>query len=263
MVGPLGLGSSYGAPAKAYEFAFEKGCNYFYWGSLRNPGMAEAIRTLTPQYRSHMVIALQSYDRLGFWIHHSLPDGLKKLKIDYADVLLLGWYNTPPNERVLSAAMKFKEKGLVRKIAVSCHHRPTFKTYINDPRYDIIMLRYNAAHRGAEREVFPDLAGPAARPGVVAYTATRWGYLINPDFTPPGMKTPTAADCYRFSLSHPAVDLCLTGPKYEEEMQANLRALEMGPLSPEEMDWIKAVGDHVHQLTAKKIWTVPFMQRTQ
>ena len=31
--GPLGLASSYGAPARAFEKAFEMGCNYFYWGS--------------------------------------------------------------------------------------------------------------------------------------------------------------------------------------------------------------------------------------
>ncbi len=30
-VGRLGLGAGYGAPANAYEEAFEKGCNYFYW----------------------------------------------------------------------------------------------------------------------------------------------------------------------------------------------------------------------------------------
>ena len=30
MAGRLGLGSSYGAPASAYEQAFERGCNYFY-----------------------------------------------------------------------------------------------------------------------------------------------------------------------------------------------------------------------------------------
>ncbi len=36
----LGMGSSYGAPAAAYEEAFERGCNYFYWGALRRGGMA-------------------------------------------------------------------------------------------------------------------------------------------------------------------------------------------------------------------------------
>jgi hypothetical protein len=32
-VGPLGLAASYGAPAEAFEEAFESGCNYFYLGT--------------------------------------------------------------------------------------------------------------------------------------------------------------------------------------------------------------------------------------
>ena len=31
MAGRLGLGAGYGAPAAAFEEAFERGCNYFYW----------------------------------------------------------------------------------------------------------------------------------------------------------------------------------------------------------------------------------------
>jgi aryl-alcohol dehydrogenase-like predicted oxidoreductase len=138
-----------------------------------------------------------------------------------------------------------------------------FETYMHDTRFDIIMVRYNAAHRGAEREVFPKLDEATPRPGVVSYTATRWGYLVNPKFTPPGMKTPTAADCYRFALTNPNVDLCLSGPASREQLEANLRALELGPLSDEEMRWMKAVGDHVHRLTARKWYSNPFMQRKQ
>jgi hypothetical protein len=45
-VGRLGVGSSYGAPTEAYEEAFERGINYFYWGSLRKASMARAIRNI-------------------------------------------------------------------------------------------------------------------------------------------------------------------------------------------------------------------------
>ena len=31
-VGPLGMAASYGAPAEAFEEAFDRGCNYFYLG---------------------------------------------------------------------------------------------------------------------------------------------------------------------------------------------------------------------------------------
>ena len=34
-VGRLGVSASYGAPTRSFEEAFEKSCNYFYWGSMR------------------------------------------------------------------------------------------------------------------------------------------------------------------------------------------------------------------------------------
>ena len=64
-VGRLGLAASYGAPAEAFEEAFEKGCNYFYLGSGRHKaGMRRAIRNLCRQcQRDRLVIAIQTYAR--------------------------------------------------------------------------------------------------------------------------------------------------------------------------------------------------------
>ena len=69
-VGPLGVAASYGAPAEAFEAAFEKGCNYFYLGSGRHrSGMRKAIRNLCRQgLRENLVIAIQSYARFGLVI---------------------------------------------------------------------------------------------------------------------------------------------------------------------------------------------------
>ncbi|MBI4667576.1 MAG: hypothetical protein HY747_00040 [Elusimicrobia bacterium] len=80
--GPLGPAASYGAPAKAYEMAFERGCNLFYWGSYRHRGMKEAIKNLAPRHRDKMLIALQSYWRFPFMLRRSVASGLKKLNLD-------------------------------------------------------------------------------------------------------------------------------------------------------------------------------------
>ena len=103
-------------------------------------------------------------------------------------------------------------------------------------------------HRGAEREVFPSVAGkPAAeRPGVVTYTTTRWGHLCDPRRTPRGERTPSGTDCYRFALSHPQVDVALAGPANEAQMDQALRALELGPMDEEELAWMRRVGDHIY-----------------
>lgn len=262
-VGRLGLGSSYGAPASAYERAFERGCNYFYWGSVRRKGMGDAIRNLNGQHREKIVVVLQSYSRHGLWLGHRTESGLRGLRLDYADILLLGWHNEPLSPRLMEAALQLQQRGRVRHIAVSGHHRPMFQQFARDLRLPVLMMRYNAAHRGAEKEAFPYLERPGEpKPGVVCYTATRWGTLIDPKHTPAGLRTPTAVDCYRFVLSNPHVEVCLTGPATVAQMEANLKVLELGPLSETEMQWMRQVGDNVHRLTARSRRN-PFMQREQ
>jgi len=247
-VGKLGLGSSYGAPAAAYREAFERGANYFYWGSLRRKEMAEVIREVAPRRRDDLVLVLQSYSRFGWQVRRSVEKALRKLNLDHADVLLLGWFNRPPSRRLLDAALSLRERGRVRALAISGHKRAMFPTILDDDAISIWHVRYNAVHRGAEREVFPSLEGraDAARPGLVTYTTTRWGHLCEPERTPQGERTPTGTDCYRFALSHPQVDLCLAGPKNMDEMKQALDALELGPMDEDELAWMRRVGSFIY-----------------
>ncbi|MGD9288322.1 MAG: hypothetical protein PVG74_11965, partial [Desulfobacterales bacterium] len=58
----------------------------------------------------------------------------------------------------------------------------------------------------------------------------------------------TASDCYRFCLSHPHVDLVLTGPKNRLQLQENLSLLrQKGPLSEDETNWIRDYGKLVYK----------------
>jgi predicted aldo/keto reductase-like oxidoreductase len=79
----------------------------------------------------------------------------------------------------------------------------------------------------------------------VTYTATRWGQLLQPKRLPPGEPAPQASDCYRFALSHPAVDVCMTGPKNMAQMREALRTLDLGPLSAPEAARLRRVGDYL------------------
>jgi len=239
----LGLGSSFGLAAADVERAFERGVNYLYWGSLRKPDFGRGIANLAPKHRDGMVVVVQSYTRVGFLMRGSLERALRELRIDYADFLLLGWWSAPPPPRILDAAKKLVEEGKARHLLISCHNRPAFQALAADRSFDAIMVRYNAAHPGAEREVFPVLGTPA--PGVVAYTATRWGNLLRPDLMPPGEQTPRASDCYRFALTHPAVDVCLAGPRDAADLDEALSALDRGPMNDEELAWMKRVGAFV------------------
>jgi aryl-alcohol dehydrogenase-like predicted oxidoreductase len=250
-VGRLGVSASYGAPANAFEEAFERGCNYFYWGSMRKPGMADAIRNLCGQgRRDDMIILLQSYSRSPALMEVFFERGLKALRIDRADMMLLGWHNKLPSKKILDKALAMKERGLFRFLGISGHNRRLFPELAALGVFDLFHVRYNAAHRGAETEVFPHIQGDS-RPGIVSYTATRWGQLLNPKKMPAGEPPPQACDCYRFVLTNPAVDVCMTGPKTAAQMGEALKALELGPLSQEEMARMVRIGDYVHDHTGR------------
>ncbi len=52
--------------------------------------------------------------------------------------------------------------------------------------------------------------------------------------------------CYRFILTNPHVHLVLSGPKNREQLVQNFKALKLGPLTPEELSWIREYGKQVH-----------------
>jgi aryl-alcohol dehydrogenase-like predicted oxidoreductase len=244
-VSRIGLGSSYGLDAAGVEEAVERGVNYLYWGSTRRDSFGRGITAAARKGREKLVVVVQSYSRAGTVLRLSLRRALKQLGLDYADFLLLGWWNQPPPRRILDAARAAVDAGEARHVMISCHHRPTFRLLAADPAYGALMLRSNAAHPGAEKDVFPALPPREARPGIVAYTATRWGTLLRPESMPPGEATPRASDCYRFALTDPNVDMVIAGPRDRAELDEALVALERGPMTADEIAWMKRVGAHV------------------
>jgi aryl-alcohol dehydrogenase-like predicted oxidoreductase len=239
------MAASFGVPAVAVERAFEHGVNYLYWGTFRRGPFGQALRNLKP-HRDRMVLVLQSYSRMAALLAPSVEIALRKLNFEYTDVLLLGLWNNKPPPRILEAANKLRDRGLVRHIAISTHQRPLVAELNADPGVGIVHVRYNAVHKGAESEVFPLLPTDNAGPGVVAFTATSWRQLLNPKRVPPGERVPTATDCYRFVLANSAVDVCMTGPANTAQSEDALRALDLGPMSADELAWMRRVGDFIN-----------------
>jgi hypothetical protein len=109
-------------------------------------------------------------------------------------------------------------------------------------------VRYNAAHPGAEQDVFPHLPHEN-RPGLVAFTATSWGQLLGKRTfgrrslrLPDGETFPSSTDCYRFVLTRPEVNVCMTGPADAAQMDRALDALRLGPMTEDELAWMRRVG---------------------
>jgi aryl-alcohol dehydrogenase-like predicted oxidoreductase len=250
-VGRLGISSSFGAPAAAFEDAFERGCNYFNWGTFikgRSGAMCTALRNLCARgKREELVVGMLTYAHIAWLTEHFFVKGLKAAGLEYADLLLLGWFPKRPPQKIIDGAFKLKQRGLVRYIGLTSHNRKLFPELAEEGLFDLFHIRYNAVHRGAETETFPFIEGPAEdRPGIVCFTATDWGKLLKAKKMPAGEAPLTAADCYRFALSHPAVDVCMMGARSLDQMRQNLAVLERGPLNETEIARVRRIGAHLY-----------------
>jgi aryl-alcohol dehydrogenase-like predicted oxidoreductase len=138
-----------------------------------------------------------------------------------------------------------KRDGAVRRLGVTSHQRKLAAQMAESGLLDLVMVRYNAAHRGAERDVFP-VTGRLGLP-VIAYTALRWGALLRPTpEDPPGFAVPRPPAWYRFALQHPAVSVTLAAPQTRAELDEDLRVLEAtGPLAEAEYT---ALAEHAERV---------------
>ncbi len=226
--------------------AFERGVSFFFWGALRLASFGAGLRRVAPA--GETVVAIQTFTKRARFVRTSVDLARLRLRRDVIDVLCLAYRNEPIEARVLDAARALVERGVVRSLMVSAHDRARLVSLAADSTFDSLMVRYNAAHRGAEDAVFP--AARSHGRGVVAYTATRWGSLLDPASLPKDEPRPTAADCYRFVTSQPDVSSCLFAPASAGELEGGLEALDRGPMSPDELAWMRRVGDAVRAASA-------------
>jgi predicted aldo/keto reductase-like oxidoreductase len=245
IVGPLGLAASFGVGETGVEAAFERGVRYFYWGSLRRSSFGRGLRNIMKKDRAQTTLVIQTYTRIGMLMGVSLRRALRWLGTDHCDVLLLGWWNGMPPGRILDAARRLRDAGVAKTLAVSTHARPRVPELASV--FDVVHVRYNATHRGAEKEIFPHMpAARDSRAGIVAFTATRWGHLLQrPRGLDEKVPVPTAGDCYRFCLTDPHVDVVTAGARNDQDVLDACAAMEKGPMSPDELAWMRQVGDAV------------------
>jgi len=248
----IGIAGNYGIDSSDVKWAAEHGANYWVWGhSFKKvtAGIKEVIR----KDREKNVVSLLGWGFFGRQVRRSIEKALRNLNTDYLDVFKLGWLGRTSiySQGVVDSLLKLKQEGKIKAIGTSIHDRKRAGKLALDSELDLLMIRYNAKHTGAEEDIFPYLK--KRNPSVVSYTALAWQQLINPvkdiEMAPwPDSKEEakipplTPELCYRFVLSNPHVHLVLTGPKNREQLMMNFRAIQQGVLTPQEFDWIRQYG---------------------
>lgn len=240
----LGLSGSFGLDEAGCREALER-IQYVFWHP-RMKGLTPALREALARDRERY--AVSAGPLLGYFpgaVRRAAEAAMRTLGVDFLDVLQLYWLGkmSALTGAVEAEMAKLRDEGKVRALGVSIHDRPRAGKLARGSILDLLMIRYNAAHPGAEQEIFPHL--DQRRPAVIAYTATAWRRLLR---APRGWegRVPTAGDCYRFCLTSPHVDVVLAGPRSAAELRENLAALDQGPLSAEEMTFMREFGRAVH-----------------
>ena len=183
--------------------------------------MLSVLRDVLPSRRSDYVVVTGAYHLLwtSLNMRRTLEKRLRQLNTDYLDsFLLLG----VPRRRHFTQRMRdelaeIRDDPRVCTAGISTHDRVLAGELARTGEASALMIRYNAAHPGAEQDIFPHL--DPHRPDVLAYTATRWGGLLRrPRGWPRTEAVATAAQCYRFVLSNLSVNACLTAPSNERQL---------------------------------------------
>jgi aryl-alcohol dehydrogenase-like predicted oxidoreductase len=240
----LGLSGSFGLDEAGAREALET-ARYVFWSPAMK-GLTRALREVLRRDRERYVVAagpLLGYTRGA--VRRSAERKLKVLGVDYFDVFQLYWLSrmSAQTGAVEEELLRLREEGKVRVIGTSIHDRPRAGRLAEASIFDLLMIRYNAAHPGAERDIFPHVA--RRRPAVVAYTATSWRKLLR---RPRGWsgRAMSAGECYRWVLASPHVDVVLCGPRDAAEWREDLAAVRAGPLPEGELAWMREFGRAVH-----------------
>lgn len=250
----LGLAAGPKQDARCVRRAFAAGINYFFFYGPGHTAFIQKLAALARQKREQVIIASGSGSRRIAGLQAARRKLTALLQVDTIDVFFIEYVHPGDNPQVifgkngvLDELSQWKQFGWVRFVGATAHDRSLARRLAADPRVDVLMHRFNMAHCKAAREVFP-VAARSQTP-VVAFTATRWGTLLEPCPDWPGL-TLTASDCYCYCLAERSVQLVLTAPRSLAELEQNLKVLESPPMSKRERSRWQRFGDQVYR-TAK------------
>lgn len=285
----LGLGGGGGIKSEDTLYAFDQGINYFFYSSdlhhFLYSAMSNALRQLCGRgssVREKVVLATVTYVKSPEMAIAALLDQFVELGIDYVDVFFWGWIGANDGsalndclqlspdlrgtnsvyqrmlERMIGTSERLKKMGAVRYIGASFHDLNLAHQWLNSPLLDVVMVRHNAAHRSAQKQVFNQLdVQDSKRPGIVTFksTGSHTGVLWDaPQNLPAKCWRPTAPDLYRYSLSQNCVDVCLMGLQQRQEIDAAIASIGKGKLTAAELDYLSIYGDlHRDRLKAQDI----------
>lgn len=246
-IAPLIVSGAHELGRDSLRAACRAGVDAFFW-EPHHRALGEFLRT-PPISRERLRIVSGSFHGSPEAVEADVDRALRKLGTDYLDVFLLFWARsaTRLGDELRESMRQLVQRGKVRAIGFSTHDRALARAAARAGTggWDVVMTRHNAAHTGAEREVFP--AAQAAGMGALTFSALCYGQMLRRLPDAGDMAPPSAADCYRYSLSQAGVSACITAPRRHAELMHNLAVLDRPTLSAEQRSAVRAYGRLVYR----------------
>ena len=247
---PLGLAAYPGQSERCVEAAFSGGVNFFFFYGPSHTSVIHGLRPVIQHARDDVIIAGGSGSRRAGGLERVRRTFERELGATGLDLFFAEYLNPSDDLSVvfgkggpIETLCRWRNDGVVRHVGASTHDASLAVRCIEDGRIEVLMLRCNMAHRRVCSAVFP--RAQRAGVSVVAFTATRWGTLLegHPDWSE---VPPTALDCYRYCLSQSAVEVVLSAATTVAQLRVNLPLLTAPPLEDDDRRRWETYGDLVH-----------------
>jgi aryl-alcohol dehydrogenase-like predicted oxidoreductase len=253
-VSRMALGALDALDQAAFEHAIRLGINFF----ISYPGYAreqKAIgRAARHCSRDAVVLAGGSAGASAASVRRDIKSSLSNVRVAHLDIFYL-FHVTCDTWPIICAAggamaqlVKARQAGLIRHVGATVHNRDLAYAIISSGLIDVVNLRYSLAHPGHEAKVLPEAIKHEC--GVAAYSALKYGLLVlRPEGWPSRRRVPTAAECYRFVLAHPAVHVAWVGARSIGEIDEAAKAIRpFTPLAPATEGALRRFGRFVHDM---------------
>jgi aryl-alcohol dehydrogenase-like predicted oxidoreductase len=212
--------SDLGVERLAYllRFAHERGVTF--WDTADQYGTHRHVAAaLQAVGREKVVLTTKTVARTAVEVEQDVERFLQELRTDYIDILLLhcltgaGWPTAMQGP--MEVLSRFRERGLIRALGVSCHDFGAFQTAARTPWVEVALARINYGGKNtdaAPEQVIPVIEAMAASgKGVYGMKVMGGGEL-----------TADPARAVRFVLGLPAVHALVIGMMDEDQIRTNI-----------------------------------------
>ncbi|WP_077615192.1 aldo/keto reductase [Caenibacillus caldisaponilyticus] len=256
--------------------ALDRGVNFFDTADLYDQGRIETVlgKALKGR-RDQAIIATKGgnhwepgkegwfWDPSKAYIKKAFKDSLKRLGVDYVDLYQLhGGTIDDPIDETIEAFEELKAEGVIRYYGISSIRPNVIREYVKRSSIVSVMMQYSILDRRPEEAMLDFLhehnisviaRGPVARgilsddglqkipeSGYLDYSADELRSLIG-DLKAIRPEQPLSQTAIRYALAHPAVAVAIPGASRREQLDNNIKAADVPPLTDAELQKIRAL----------------------